>query len=364
MNQEKYLQMNAEELHRSFMPDIMKDPKKAKSIIQEMQKAERYENDFEFRAFVQTGEALIFLLGGEPKKAVALCGGLIERTGALELWQLMAANHNLIGSAYLMLGIPEYALEHYKAAVETEKERKLSSITSLACNNIALIFMHRKAYEKVCRYLYLAIEALERAKEPQRVCLAKLLQYIGNLVPALCHAGRLSEAQPLLERIKEIWEQEENVLTAGYFYCYGRMFYDFYSARFEEGKAMYHKAKSYISEEDVGKRFWLICDFLEPCETFDQEVGFYERELLSAQRMQESGSRPADSRLHYFLRKYYRSKGSRDRFEEVNEEYIRLLERDLKAERNRQTSSLQLVDALLENSGGGGRPRKKKGGGS
>lgn len=358
MNQEKYLRMNPEELHRSFMPDIMKEPKKAKIVIQEMQKAERYENDFEFRAFVQTGEALIFLLGREPKKAVTLCSDLIERTGALELWQLAAINHNLIGSAYLMLGIHEYALEHYRAAVDTEKERKLSSITSLAYNNIALIFMHRKAYEQVCRYLYLAIEALEREKDPQQLCLAKRLQYLGNLVPALCRSDRLSEVPPLLERIKEIREQEENVLTAGYFYYYGRMFYDFHSADFEEGKAMYHKAKSCIPQEDAGKRFWLICDFLGLCETFDQEVEFYERELLSAQQMQESGLSPADSRLHYFLRKYYRSKGRRDRFEEVNEEYIRLLERDLEAGRKRQTSSLQFVDTLLED-GGGSLGRKK-----
>lgn len=330
------------------MSDIMKNPAEAKTLIEQIKQTERYQGDFEFRAFMQTGEALLLLLGGQAKETVELCDDLIERSTALRLWRLVSANQNLIGSAYLMLGIPEYALESYKQAVQTEKEQGLSFVTSLAYNNIALIYTHWKSYEEVCKYLRLALETLECGETDEKVCRSKQLQYLGNLIPALCRIDQTREIPSLLEKMEELSLQEKNASSAGYLFYYGKMFYDFHCGRYEQAKAMYYKARSFVPRRDLSKRIWLLCDFLTLCEAGHLDLAFYEKELLAAEPPETSAELPSDARLYRFLRNYYRQKGNKERLEHVNARYIELLEQDVEGLRRRKLRSIQLVDFFLE----------------
>ncbi|MDO5096580.1 MAG: GGDEF domain-containing protein [Peptostreptococcaceae bacterium] len=347
MKYEKYLRMDAKELYHHLISDILANPPSGESIVDELAISERYQNDFEFRAFVETGRALFYILCGEFKKAIPHTTTLIERAAALELWQLVSTNQNFLGNSYFSLGIFELALESYYNVIKTEEKHDLLLMTSLAYNNIALIYHNVEEYEKSCLYLQKAIDSLEKGGPEQPRYLSKLIHCLGDLAFALCMLNRTDEAKEALDKIQA--HNLENVTPASmYIYHYGRMFYEYYSGNYEAGREEYRKCDA-LSNENPVQRMGLLSDYLNLNHKFELDFEFYIDGLKLADENLNSENPVFNMQVCEKLLPYYQSINDKESFDKIGEKYTEILRETHTQNLARQRQSLQIVEDYLRN---------------
>lgn len=347
MKYEKYLSMDAKELYHHLISDIMADPPSGESIVDELATSERYQNDFEFRAFVDTGRSLFYILCGGFNKAIPHTINLIERATALELWQLVSTNQNFLGNAYFSLGIFELALESYYNVIRTEEKHNLLLMTSLAYNNISLIYHNVEEYEKSCNYIEKAIIALEKGGPDQPRYLSKLIHCLGEFAFTLCMLNRSDEAKAVLDRIQA--HNLEHVTPASlYIYHYGRMFYEYYSGNYEAGREEYRKADA-LSKENPVQRMGLLSDYLNLNNKFGLDLEFYIDGLELADENLNSDNPVFNMQVYEKLLPYYRSIDNKEKLDQVRQKYTKILEETHLQNLARQRQSLKIIEDFLRN---------------
>lgn len=349
MNREKYLHMGSEDLYKHLISDILADPSAAKGLVKGLESAQRYREDPCFRVFVETGKGLVCYLHGDHKKVIAICTQALEKAMRREMWQLVSTNQNFLGNAYFVVGSFERALEYYRRVIRTEEAHGLFAMTSIAYNNIALIYDALDQYDKSYENAKLAIAALEQGGKDQPRYDSKLVFYLGVLISALCRLNRLEEIPPALERVQNFVAGKINP-DAMYMYHLGKMFYAFHRRDFEEGKSEYYRAVSFIQEEDSTKRMGILNDFLTLSKSFDLDRDFYVKELLEAESIGMSERMAANLGVCSALLEYYRSAGNNEKLAEMRQKYIEILEKNQESIRKRSLSSIEMVDDILKKS--------------
>lgn len=348
MDKEKYLQLNSDNLYDHFLIDVLTDHRRAKHLIEELSETKRYEEDFVFRAHVQTARAMIFTIEEESEKVLSLCTELADRCKTLELWRLLAANQNMIANLYYVFAVWERAIEYYYAVIKTEESHGLMEMTSTAYKNIASIYNILKADEKTYEYLVLAIDALKKGGPDQLHYRSKLILYLSDLLLVLCRTKRSEEAAKTLEVIGNIGIEAVDFDAVNAFYS-AKLCYMFHIYDFDAAKELYAEWRSLIPNSNIRRHAWILDVYIGYCQDFDLDTEFYVQELKEIRGMESGSDSLIRKHIYASLRRYYLAIGDLKNLEEITQKYIELLEEDIASVRKRQLDSLLIVEGIIKN---------------
>ncbi|MDO5096581.1 MAG: diguanylate cyclase [Peptostreptococcaceae bacterium] len=347
MKYEKYLCMDATELYRHLISDINLDPPSGELIAEELSSTERYQNDFEFRAFIETGRGISYNLSAQYNKAISHFSSLIERVKALELWQLVSINQNYLGNAYLSLEIFELALESYYNVIKTEEKHHILYTTFAAYNNIAIIYSSTGDYKKSCEHLEKALEALEKGGSEQPRYLSKLIHCLSNLLVALCLLENRADAKAVWEKIRK-YDIENTEPASKYSYHFACMYYEYLVGNYEAGRE--HFQKGYVMfENNPFQQAAMLNDYLKRNSDYNLDFEFYADGLKLAEKIINFESPFVGSLIYGEILKYYRKTDNKEKITEISEKYIDSFESTLNEKQKRQGQSLQIVEDFLRN---------------
>lgn len=341
--------MNSEELYTHLISDVMTSPNELKDLVEELGSTERYQKDYEFRAFIETCRAYILSVNGKYSQVIPLSTTLIERSKALELWRLLSINLNLLGNAYFSVEIYERALECYHNVIKNEENHNFLFITSRAYNNLALIYIQVDCYEKTYEYFQLALNALEQGGLDQPLYTSTLCSYLSNLVVLLCQMNQTEKALSPLGRIRAIDPKELNFHSTHSYYA-AEMYYAFYTGNYERGKSFYYQAKDLIPKDDILRQMDFLYGYVFLCELFHLDYDFYASDLLLIEDMGNSEHIFINVQMYTLLRKYYEKVGNDSQLKKTTQKYMELLEKNAEHIRKKQLDSLQLVTDLIHHS--------------
>ncbi|MDO4720252.1 MAG: sensor domain-containing diguanylate cyclase [Peptostreptococcaceae bacterium] len=348
MDREKYLHLNSDDLYDYFVFDVLTDHRRAKRLIEELSETERYEEDFVFRAHVQTARAMIFTIEEENEQVLSLCTTLADRCKALKLWRLLAANQNMIANLYYVFGVWERAIEYYYAVIKTEESHGLMEMTSTAYKNIASIYNILKADKKTYEYLTLAIDALKKGGSNQLRYRSKFILYMSDLIRVLCRMKRPEEAARALEDIRKIDRETVDSDAVHAFYS-AELCHAFHIRDFSEAKGWYTQWRSLVPSSNIDKHAAILDEYIAYCQEFDLDTDLYAQELKEIDSMEFKGNPFMKKRIYASLRKYYLDIGDQQNLERITKKYIELLEEDIGGVRQKQLDSLLVVEGIIKN---------------
>lgn len=349
MDKNKYLKMNSNEMYNHLITDVLENVSDGKILIEELAQSDRYVQDYEFRALVETVRGLTYLMEGEVDRTISFCSDLLERATALELWQIVATNWSFLGNAYLMLGVLEKALECYRYAIRVEEEHDLYMMTSVAYNNIALMYINLGEYEKTHEYFELARKALDRMGEEHPRYYTKLISYLSYIVILLAETGRVQEDEEALELLRSIKDKTDSNLIL-YSYHVAEMYHAFHTKNFETAREQYLLAKKLVFDDPSGKYIELLLSFVEMCKDFELEDHFYREDLIGIEDPAVLGRSSSKVKIHKELLLFYQKIGDEKSIQRVTDGYIELLQQDYKAVEAGRVESLKVVSNLLHES--------------
>lgn len=341
-----YLIVDSNELYKNLVSKIMENPLEGKEKVEELARSNRYLNDFEFRASIDTANALVSSVFGAREEVIPVCSSLIERSIALQMWELVSSNWIMLGNAYFSFGMYERAMECYYNTVQNDNAHDQYMNKSIAYNNMALIYVNLDEPNKTYEFFHLALETLESTGEDQPRYYSKLLIYLSNLMLSLSKMNRMDEVLPILQRIKEI-DFDFVTSDAIYKYYIASMYYCFSLSYYEEAKEYYYKAKNYITT-DAYAYLLLLNSFISLCDKFSLDYDFYSDALLEVEKIQSEGGSLANPELYDELRKYYLHINDKEKYDEITDSYVEFLKSDSDDVRNQQITSLQVLENLIK----------------
>lgn len=347
MEYDHYLKTEYSCSYQELANEIMKNLKNAPALIDRLAESRKYQENFEFRTTVETGRSLYHKMKGEQSEVLALSENLVEQASALELWDLVSANLNLIGNTYFAMGLYERVLEVYHRAVRNEEAHGRGRMISLLYNNLAVLFVNMDDYEKAYEYQLLAIEALDRNMKGSPRYLSNLVIYHSNLVIYMCEIGKFDEVPPVLRRMEESELSEISPEALSTYYL-AQMYYAFYSKDREQGREYYMKSVAEIPEENLYSRAVVLHGYLNLHEKLKYDLSLCEEEIRQMETLQNDGNAFLSVEILGMLRGYYQTVGDRERFEGTTTEYIRYLEEDSRTVRSRQLTAMRIVEDLVQ----------------
>lgn len=345
MEYEKYLHMNAEELYHHLISDINQNPSLGELVADELSSTQRYQHDFEFRAFIETGRGISYNLCGQFNKAITHFSNLIERSKALELWQLVSINQNYLGNAYLCLEILELALQSYYQVIKTEEKHNILYATYAAHNNIALIYTSTANYEKSCHHLRLAVQTLEKGGPDQPRYLSKMIHCLSDLLVAISLMEKPDEAKEVFDKIHE-FNLEDIEPTSTYSYHYACMYYAYLIGNYETGREHFRKGYE-LSKNNPFQRAGILNDYLKRNMQYQLDFDFYEDALSQAESIMKYESSMIASMIYEELLRYYRKINDEKKIYEISQKYIHSFQNTLDEKQKRQSRSLQIIEDFL-----------------
>lgn len=346
---EKYLKMDHDELYEDLVSKAMSDPAGGRSLLEELKNTEEYQEDFVFRATIDTVQILIWVIYGEIMKIFTPCIELSDRLTALGLWKLLSMCWNLMGTGYLGFENLERAMECYRNVIKVESQHGLKAMTSIAYNNLAVIYITLEQFEKGYVYAQKAIDSLEEVGKDQPRYESKKLKYLGELSITLCFTGRMEEAAKALEEMDDLNRSAPNI-RGQYAYHFNKMIYLFHIKDFEKAKEEYYEARNQILEQDVNERMRLLISYLRMCQIFKVSSDFYKRELEESEQFGGSTVSVRDAELYGLLRTYYEELGDNEKYFHFGLKYANSMELYKTELRTRQVDALDLLDQLITNS--------------
>ncbi|MDO4710941.1 MAG: diguanylate cyclase [Peptostreptococcaceae bacterium] len=349
MKQENHLGTELDELYEDLLTKIMSDPLNGKALLEESKASARYDEDFIFRAIIDTLQMLIWSLYGEVNKILTSNSELLERLTAFGLWKLVSMCWNLMGSAYLGIENLERAMECYRNVIKVESRYDLKTMTSIAYNNLAVIYIILEQFEKAYHYAQRAMDSLEELGKDQPRYESKKLKYLGELLITLCFTERVDEAAKKLEEMKELVRISPNQ-RAKYAYHYNRMVYQFHAKDFDGAKESYAEVRRQILEGDTNEELRSLISFVRLCQIFKLPPSFYVEELKEMEGAGDSDVPQRDGELYGLLKEYYEQIGDEEGYFRIGLKYIDAISRYQKELRDRQVDSLDLIDHLITNS--------------
>lgn len=342
-----YIGLDIRNLHRTIYSFVLDEPTEGNTLLDGLMQTKRYEKEHEFRLIIDTAKLIAHNAHGEYEIVISKSRDVIERALSYKMWGELSLGYNLMGTAYLGLGIYEKALECYLTTIHNEKKHELSEMTSVAYNNMSLIYARINSHEKASEYMKLALETLEVGGITQPRYHTKKMHYLSNYIMNLCTLGRVMQAKPYLERLEGLMEEGGGQL-ATYSYYIAKMYHAFYTGDYESGKGAYFLAKESILEDGIKRFLALLIGYVRLCEKMELAPEFYIEELIVLEGEKEVHDSVHAHHFYDILRKYYKEMGNREAYDTITDYYISSIKHGRKMMEEQQATNLEIVEELVK----------------
>lgn len=348
MNKENYISLRAEDVHKRLITDIAQNLDVAKEFLDELTATDRYKEDHVFRASVEASKVYLLSYAGHSSEVVKRCFHLIEVATILREWELLSFDYNMMANAYFLLGMYEKALEYYYNAINNETEHGLKNTLPVSYANIGLICLNVGLNEKALEYLSSAIEYIEYADKDYFRFREKKIHILSDIMTAITKMDNPDpgEVEKIFNCLNsfDIEGIDKNTL---YSYYLGLMYYYFWKKDFEKAKKEYIRAREVVGNNSFTKLV-VLYSFIEECDKGRLALEFFEKELLEAEYVEKDENAIDEPVVYTNLKKYYLSKGNKEKVEEVEKKYRTFLEDNLKMSQKKQADSIQIIENVLK----------------
>ena len=348
MNKENYISLRAEDVHKRLITDIAQNLDVAKEFLDELTATDRYKEDHVFRASVEASKVYLLSYAGHSSEVVKRCFHLIEVATILREWELLSFDYNMMANAYFLLGMYEKALEYYYNAINNETEHGLKNTLPVSYANIGLICLNVGLNEKALEYLSSAIEYIEYADKDYFRFREKKIHILSDIMTAITKMDNPDpgEVEKIFNCLNsfDIEGIDKNTL---YSYYLGLMYYYFWKKDFEKAKKEYIRAREVVGNNSFTKLV-VLYSFIEECDKGRLALEFFEKELLEAENVEKDENAIDEPVVYTNLKKYYLSKGNKEKVEEVEKKYRTFLEDNLKMSQKKQADSIQIIENVLK----------------
>ena len=347
MTVQDYLTIKTNQVYQNLLRQIFEDRDQSYTIIKKLKESEKYNKDSEFRANVQTAEAILLLTeGNQHELVIERLIKFIEVLEAFKYNYLLTSNLNTLANAYFLIGKYEHALEIYYRIIQIEKENNLTSVTATTYINIGMIYFQTEMYEKAIEHYYLALDFLEQNKTSVPRFKETRTRIYCEILNAYAIMRKFEEIPPMIEKIESL-DIDMTSFDLQYAALSALMHVDFYTNKPEEAKKKFEQIKALVANN-----LPYLTNSVIPFVMMSIDMGlpqaFYLDELLSIESLGVE-TNPRGSAFGYReLKKYYLSIGNQEKVNALNEKYIEALEKNLETNHEKQRDSLRLVSNLIE----------------
>ena len=205
MTVQDYLTIKTNQVYQNLLRQIFEDRDQSYTIIKKLKESEKYNKDSEFRANVQTAEAILLLTeGNQHELVIERLIKFIEVLEAFKYNYLLTSNLNTLANAYFLIGKYEHALEIYYRIIQIEKENNLTSVTATTYINIGMIYFQTEMYEKAIEHYYLALDFLEQNKTSVPRFKETRTRIYCEILNAYAIMRKFEDIPPMIEKIESL----------------------------------------------------------------------------------------------------------------------------------------------------------------
>lgn len=346
---EKYIEMGYEGVLRELVVNYMANPSEGKNISEELLKSERYKSDFQFRIIVDVTHATLLGIFGDYKNVVPLCGDVLQRANAYEMWNVISLAWNTLGTTYYMLGMYERAIECFYNTIANDKVNGLSWFSSTSYNNIGLIYMKLNDSNMAQKYFKLAFDALEEGGENQPRYFMKKILYLSDMALELTMADGMDAAKLILDEISE-FDLSGLDPESLFYYHQALMFFNFYSNNIEEGEKAYRECRKSAVVENRSELIHLLCAYAELLERSEISGDVYKEALMEIKEHIDEEGAFFGVWFYERIRRHYKEIGDEENYKKATDEYIRRLEKESLENKLEKLNSVNVISALIKES--------------
>lgn len=352
MDYNRYIKAAAGEIYSYYLDYLFETQDKGMGFATELKNSARYEEDFEFRATVD----LIYLIASTSitpmDKIVSEALDLLDRTMALELWQLVAHCWNILGSTYARYKMDERAVECFIRAVQVETRHGLTAVTFVAYFNLGVIYFELGMHEKSLGYIRKSSEALDRHSTSNVRYINKLFNNYAITLQILRDLNREEEFEEQYLKFKSLCKGE---LTPFQEYVYfsnevQNVFYLYSKGKcsIEHCIETYKKSETYFVDLEAGLKVPHYYNFIDFCMTKRIHHKYFEEDVRSLERLLPTEDSPKMNATAYRrIIDFYKETGDEEKVAHFKDLYLDALYASNEQYREQQKNSIDLVETLL-----------------
>lgn len=309
MDKEVILQLSSEQLYNEFVEGVISNALGSEELVSELERSNRYIDDFVFRIHVQTARQFIIVCQQKYDEVLEKAEELIQRALTLEFPRVLTLNYHVLAISYKMMGFFEKALECFMNVLKYSRIYNLNNLTSIVYFYISEIYMGHNDMNTAIEYLNTAIEILEATKEQEPRYQMKKIMFSSNMIQLLYEIKQYEQMQRYVDIMQE-YSRTDSSPQALYTYKMAMLFYLLTKKDFEEAKKVFYEILELIDDKDIKLQILKIycAIMLEQ----DVDYSFYEKELMLAQNWGESRITFVNYALNDYLYKYFEKKGETD----------------------------------------------------
>lgn len=357
MDYNQCMKVKAGEIYSYYLDYLFETDDKGKDFVTELKNSTRYEDDFEFRATVD----LIHLLSSTSTipmdKIVSEALDLLDRTMALELWQLVAHCWNILGSTYSHYKMDERAVECFIRAIQVEARHGLTAITFIAYFNLSVIYFELEMLEKALGYIKKSNEALERHSTSNIRYINKLFNNYSITLQILRGLNREEEFEEHYLKFKSLCTGEMTPFQK-YVYLSNEVQYVFYlygkgERSIEECIETYRKSEAHFVNLEAGLRVPNYYNFIDFCLTKQIDYKYFEEDVHSLEQLLPTEDSPRMNAIAYRrIIDFYKEVGDEEKISCFKDFYLEALYASTEQYKEQQKNSIDLVETLLLDTSG------------
>lgn len=346
-NIQEIIHYEGSEIYPQICQLLLSDSANAMNIVEELKSLDRYRDDSVFRVSVDSANMVAFGLHGRHDSVIATAPEIINRADALGLHKLVASNWNNLGTTYAALQNLERSLECYCHVVNSNSKHGNYSLKAIAFYNLSSIFYDVGAHEKSIRYIEQAVDALNVLNLDNAIMTPRYLLFHSLYLQLLCRTGNTEQAGILYHHLVELVKSETSRESIFSFRAAELYYYFYTDPDRADCEYYYDRLIEMVDEEDIVRKYQIIYAYIDLCELFHMDYVYYHRQLLLIEDMPDIHSYPVMTELYGWLRKYYLKTGNKEKYGEITDKYVLVLEKAQDSYREQQLHALETVESII-----------------
>lgn len=346
---QEFLKMNLDELYDHFVSFVL-SATNGVNVITELKASERYASDYQFRAMVDFSE---ILSDGVSKpeidtdytQRIIKCIDIIDRTTALEMWQLAANAWNTLAISYAKLVMFERALECYSHALRIESEHGLFNLSPILYSNMVNLFVQIEEIDKASIYIRNAVELLEKHKDQISRYWDKYVSIYSGYLYIKIRKMNISkeELQPYYNKIMEVEDTNLNY-TSKILKLNARFHYGFFYFSTSEFKKTLDEVKKTLGLQ----QYIIYChECVRLSKIVDKNYDYYVKELIQLEEQGITHLPLANMQTYDILIEHYEKKKNKEKLSDSRIKYIQEVKEHLKNLSEQQHFAINTIEQLI-----------------